>query len=160
MKKLEEIVTKPSPSPKWLKGTNHENSKVSKKHENRLAARLGGQRYSGSGNRPISRKSYRKVLNDGSRRRLDLREVEDTDNGDLATPKFHFEHKFTRNESLSVKLEWLDKVEIGAKGKRKDPGLIITFQDQHGHVLKEYLAMPLTVYERLMRKIEAIDGSD
>lgn len=159
MKKPEETDTKVAPSPKWLKGNNYENSKVSKKHENRLADRLGGRRYSGSGNRPISRKSYRKVLKDGSRKRTDIREVEATDNGDLATPKFHFEHKFTRNESLSVKLEWLDKVEIGARLKLKDPGLIVTFQDQQGHVLKEYVAMPLDVYERLMRKIEAADGS-
>lgn len=83
-----------------------------------------------------------------------MREVESTDGGDLATPKFHFEHKFTRDQSLSIKIEWLDKVEQGAKLKLKDPGLIITFQDQQGHVKKEYVAMPLTVYERLMRKVE------
>lgn len=159
MKKPEEIVMKPSPSPKWLKGTNHENSKVSKKHELRLAERLGGRRYSGSGNRPVARKSYRKVLKDG-RSRSDIREVEETDCGDLATPKFHFEHKFTRDQSLSVKLEWLDKVESGAKMKLKDPGLIITFQDQQGHVRKEYVAMPIDVYERLMRKVEAADGAE
>jgi hypothetical protein len=158
MRKPGETDIKPSPSPKWLKGTNHENSKVSKKHENRLADRLGGKRYSGSGNRPLVRKSYRKVLKDG-RSRNDLREVEATDCGDLATPKFHFEHKFTRDQSLSVKLEWLDKVEEGAKLKLKDPGLIITFQDQQGHIRKEYVAMPISVYERLMRKVEAADGT-
>lgn len=151
MKKPEETDTEASPSPKWLKGTNSENSKLSRKHEQRLAQRLGGKRYSGSGNRPLSRKSYRKVLKDG-RSRTDFREVESTDSGDLATPDFHFEHKFTRNESLSVKLEWLDKVEVGAKLKLKDPGLIVTFQDGEGRVKKEYVAMPLAVYERLMRK--------
>lgn len=153
MKKPEATDTEESPSPKWLKGTNFENSKISKKHELRLAQRLGGKRYSGSGNRPLARKSYRKVLKDG-RPRNDMREVESTDSGDLATPKFHFEHKFTRDQSLSVKLEWLDKVEYGAKLKLKDPGLIITFQDQEGHVKKEYVAMPLAVYERLLRKAE------
>lgn len=153
---LQETEEKSSPSPKWLQGTNHENAKIAKKHEYRLAERLGGKRYPGSGNRPLVRKSYRKVLK-GGRSRPGMREVESTDNGDLATPKFHFEHKFTRNESLSVKLEWLDKVEQGAKLKMKDPGLIITFQDQQGHVQKEYVAMPLTVYERLMRKVEVAD---
>ena len=153
MKKPEETDIKEPPSPKWLKGVNHENSKVSKKHELRLADRLGGKRYAGSGNRPVSRKSYRPVMK-GGRSRTNHREVESTDCGDLATPTFHFEHKFTRDQSLSVKLEWLDKVEEGAKRKLKDPGLIVTFQDQQGHVLKEYVAMPITVYERLMRKAE------
>lgn len=153
MRKSEEFFVKPPPSPKWLKGTNAENSKLSKKHELRLAERLGGKRYSGSGNRPLSRKSYRKVLKDG-RSRKDIREVEETDCGDLATPTFHFEHKFTRDQSLSVKLEWLDKVEAGAKLKLKDPGLIFTFQDNQGQVKKEYVSMPLAVYERLMRKAD------
>jgi len=152
LRKPEEIVTKEAPSPKWLKGDHHENSKVSKKHELRLAERLGGRRYAGSGNRPISRKSYRPVLRGGRSRKT--REVESTDCGDLATPIFHFEHKFTRDRSLSVKMDWLDKVEEGAKRKLKDPGLIITFQDQQGHVQKEYVAMPISVYERLMRKVE------
>jgi hypothetical protein len=153
MRKQDDDAPREPPSPKWLKGVHHENSKVSKKHENRLAERLGGRRYSGSGNRPISRKSYRPVLKDGRSRKI--REVEGTDCGDLATPTFHFEHKFTRDQSLSVKLEWLDKVEEGAKRKLKDPGLIITFQDQQGHVLKEYVGMPIAVYERLMRKVDA-----
>lgn len=157
MKKPEETDTpKEAPSPKWLKGVHHENSRQSKKHENRLANRLGGKRYSGSGNRPLSRKSYRKVLKDG-RSRTDIREVESTDCGDLATPTFHFEHKFTRDNSMSVKLEWLQKVEEGAKKKLKDPGLIITFQDNQGHVKCEYVAMPLSVYERLMRKVESAE---
>lgn len=159
MKKPEETDTPASPSPKWLKGVHTENSKQSKKHENRLAERLGGRRYSGSGNRPASTKRYRKVLRDG-RSRKDIRETEATDAGDLATPTFHFEHKFTRDQSLSVKLEWLYKVEDGAKRKLKDPGLIVTFQDNGGRVIKEYVAMPLSVYERLMRKVEAADGAD
>lgn len=152
-KKPEETDTNKGPRPKWLDGTNYENARQSKKHENRLAALLGGKRYSGSGNRPLSRKRYRPVLRDGRSRR-DIREVEATDCGDIATPTFHFEHKFTRDKSLSVKMEWLDKVEEGAKLKMKDPGLIITFQDTQGHPLKEYVAMPLSVYERLMRKAE------
>lgn len=158
MKKPESESEEPkSPSPKWLKGVHHENSRVSRKHENRLAERLGGRRYSGSGNRPLSQKSHRKVLKDGKSRK-DIREVESTDCGDLATPSFHFEHKFTRDQSMSLKLEWLDKVEAGAKRKLKDPGLIVTFQDEGGQVRKEYVAMPLSVYERLMRKAEANNG--
>ena len=156
-KKLEEIVTKESPSPKWLKGTNHENAKIAKKHENRLADRLGGKRYAGSGNRPLSRKSYRKVIK-GEKMRTDLVETESTDNGDLATPDFHFEHKFTRDESMSVKLEWINKLEVGAKLKHKEPGLIVTFQDQLGHVKKEYVAMPIETYERLMKAARKNDG--
>lgn len=149
--KKPESLPRPAPSPKWLKGVNHENSRVSKKHENRLAARLGGRRFGGSGNQPMVAKSYRKVLK-GQRSRTDIREVEATVNGDLATPEFHFEHKFTRNQSMSIQLEWLEKVEQGARVARKDPGLIVTFQDQQGHVSKEYVAMPLDVYERLMRQ--------
>ena len=144
------------PSPRWLEEdnpTNRENSRQSKKHEQRLAARLGGKRYSGSGNRPWARQRYRKVLKDGHTR-PDMTEHEDTDCGDLSTPTFHFEHKFTRNSSLSVKLDWLDKVEEGAKHRLKDPGLIITFQGENGEPVKEYVAMPLAVYERLMKKSE------
>jgi len=151
MKKPGETDTKQGPSPKWLEGVHHQNSKQSKKHEYRLADRLGGKRYSGSGNRPLARQRYRPVLKDGHPR-TDITEVEATDCGDLATPTFHFEHKFTRNKSLSVKMEWLEKVEQGAKLKLKDPGLIVTFQDNGGEPLKEWVAMPLVVYERLMRK--------
>ena len=67
-----------------------------------------------------------------------------------ATPtRFNLKERVTEGE-------WLDKVEEGAKRKLKDPGLIVTFQDPQGHVLKEYVAMPLMVYERLMRKIEGV----
>ena len=126
------------PSPKWLDGVHHENSRQSKKHERRLAERLGGKRYAGSGNRRWSNHSR----------------SESTDKGDIATPTFHFEHKFTRADSLSVKQEWLKKVSDGAKMRFKDPGLIITFQDLQGHPEDEWVAMPLEVYERLMAKVK------
>jgi hypothetical protein len=146
MKKPEETDTeavKP-PSPKWLEGDHHENSRQSKKHERRLAERLGGRRYAGSGNKRWSRHSR----------------SDSTDKGDIATPRFHFEHKFTRADSMSVKQEWLAKVEEGAKLRFKDPGLIVTFQDQYGHPEDEWVAMPLDVFERLMAKVGEADDAE
>ena len=145
MKRFEETDTPmKSPSPKWLDGDHHENSRQSKKHERRLAERLGGKRLSGSGNRAWSKNTR---LGDPKGFHVGR-----TDQGDIATPEFHFEHKFTRADSLSVKQSWLSKVSEGAKMHLKDPGLIITFQDQYGHPEDEWVAMPLEVYERLMAK--------
>jgi hypothetical protein len=145
-----------SPSPNWLKGDHYSNSKQSKRHELRLAECLGGKRYSGSGNRRWSRYSRGNIPSSG-RKVPGKRQSDDTEQGDVATPKFHFEHKFTRAQSMSVQLEWLDKVEEGAKRKLKDAGLIITFQDQQGRPIKEYVAVPLSVYLRLMQKVEQSD---
>ena len=139
MKKRELIDGQdPGPSPRWLEGDNQDNARQSKKHERRLATRLGGKRYAGSGNRKWSNHAR----------------SDNTDKGDIATPKFHFEHKFTRAASMSIQKEWLEKVTDGSKLRMKDPGLIITFQDQQGQPLQEWVAMPLDVYERLMRKVE------
>ena len=125
------------PSPKWLDGNQYENAGKAKKHENRLASRLGGKRYAGSGNRRWSKWV-------GS---------SDTDKGDIATPEMHFEHKFTRDASISLKLEWLDKVKEGARKFHKDPGMIITFEDSHGKPKEEWAILPLTVFEQLIRKV-------
>ena len=124
------------PKPKWMDGPNRENSRQSKRHELRLSERLGGKRYAGSGNRKWSRNAR----------------SENTDKGDITTPTFHFEHKFTRADSLSLKREWLGKVREGAKLHMKDPGMIFTFQDDKGKPSEEWVAMPLDVYERLIRK--------
>jgi hypothetical protein len=134
------------PEPKWLKGSNHDNARQAKKHETRLASRLGGFRYTASGSKQFSR-----YTNAAANPR-------ETDKGDIATPKFHFEHKFTRAKSLSLQLEWLVRVRDGAKIRLKDPGLIFTFQNQQGQVLEEWVSMPLDVFERLMSKSEGNDA--
>lgn len=151
----EETNTPRSPTPKWLDSNYNENAKQSKKHERRLSQRLGGKRYSGSGNRKWSRYARRKLAKGESLKRRPGVVDENTDHGDIATLKFHFEHKYTRAQSLSILLSWLQKVKEGARRHMKDPGLIFTFQDQTGHPIEEWVAMPLTTYEILMRRVES-----
>jgi hypothetical protein len=155
MKKPEKTdTTEVGPRPKWLEGDHHQNSRQSKGHELRLAKLLGGKRYAGSGNRKWSRYTRGRV-HKVKLKVPDTRYNEDTSQGDIATPKFHLEHKFTRASSMVVQLDWLAKVEEGAKRVMKDPGLIFTFQDSLGKPRYEYVAIPLEVFARLMRKLEA-----
>lgn len=161
MSKSEKTDTGPrAPSPKWLEGSHHSNAPKAKAHENRLAKRLGGKRYNGSGNR-IWKKAETRSARTGEKPSAALwtrakPKERKTDNGDLATPKFHFEHKFTRDASMSVKREWLDKVREGAEQHMKTPGLIITFDNTApGSEHEEWAMVPLDVLERLIRKAEA-----
>lgn len=130
-----------SPSPKWLEGKHHSNTAISKGHETRITKKLGGKKYRGSGNRRWSRWSS----------------TSETDKGDLATPEFHFEHKFTRDKSISLKLEWLDKVGEGARLRKKDPGLIITFHGGPAHAPEDWVMVRLEALEQLLKKVSAND---
>lgn len=144
------------PQPKWLTGDHHENSARSKKHEMRLSKQLGARRYSGSGNRikskyaelKINGKKPSDVLVGGTR---STKQHPPTDKGDFATPKIHFEHKFTRAKSITVQLDWLLKVKEGGVEKAKDPGLIVTFDRGVGVANEEWAFLPLSVVERLLK---------
>lgn len=96
---------------KWLENPNHDRAKRSRKQEDRIANKLGGRRLPRSGGRHWSK--YDKT----------------TDDGDIATPDLHVEHKRTDKKSISVKREWLEKVREGAAKFGKHPALVITFED-------------------------------
>ena len=121
------------PSPKWLEdgGDRGARTRRSKKSEEKLAARLGGRRLPGSGNKPWS--NHDKT----------------TAQGDVGVPGFHLEHKETEGESIGLKREWLHKVESGALRTMKDPGLVMKFVRPVGEEDEEYVFLPLEVFERL-----------
>lgn len=122
------------PSPKWLADQhgNHDRARRSKKHENRIAKAIGGQRIARSGGKRWSK--WDKT----------------TDQGDISAPTFHVEHKRTDNASMSLKKEWLSQVKDGAARVAKDPAVIITFEDPvHGKV-EDWILVPLAVAKRRM----------
>jgi hypothetical protein len=106
----------------------------SKKHENRIASRLGGRRVSRSGGAYFSKsgsKKYDPV----------------TAGGDIKTPKFYVEHKRTEHASMSVKLDWLRQIKESAVRVMKDPALAVTFE--HDGKNEDWVMIPLSLFERL-----------
>lgn len=120
------------PVPRHL-DPNYDKYKRSKKHEDRLAKKLGGKRLPRSGGLAWSR--WDKT----------------TAQGDLKTKELHLEHKRTDAASMSVKREWLDKVSDGARRTAKDPGLLITFESQ-GKNAEDWIMIPLELFQRLMKQ--------
>jgi hypothetical protein len=101
---------------------------------------MHGRTYSGSGNRRHS--AYDK----------------NTKRGDIGSMDFHVEHKGTTNKkSISIKKEWLRKVEDGAKVQVKDPALAFTFESEDGREHNDYMILPLEVFQRLCRSA-GVDG--
>ena len=123
---------------KWLEEPNHERARRSRYQETRVADKLGGRRLPNSGAKFWSKRS--KVFS-GS-----------TDDGDLATPEFHVEHKRTDNKSMSIKRDWLDKVSEGANRVGKAPALVITFERpaKPNSPPEDWLVIPLEVARRIL----------
>ena len=124
------------PSPRWYEEDGEARAKVrrSRKNEKRLATSVGGRGYSGSGNRRYSPHD------------------KNTARGDVGSPDFHIEHKGTTNKkSITIKKEWLAKVEAGAKVKAKDPALAFTFESPDGRDQEDYMVLPMEVFQRLCR---------
>lgn len=123
------------PSPRWLDGDDRSAKvKRAKKNENRIAKAFGGRRIRGSGNRRWLRS-----------------EDSTTDQGDVTTPDFHIEHKHTIKDSISLKKSWLREVEAGARRRAKDSALVLTFEAENAKERDDYVVVPLSVFERLMR---------
>lgn len=122
---------RPKPRPRWL-DPNYDKYKRSKKHEVRLANRLGGRRLPRSGGLPCSK--WDKT----------------TEGGDLANEGFLFEHKRTETKSMSLKVDWLKKVTDGARAKMKDPAMILTFE-RGLKIPKDWVLIPLEVFEALVK---------
>lgn len=118
---------------------NYNKYKVSKKHEDRLGKRLGGKRIPRSGGMAWSKHDPT------------------TANGDISVPDFHIEHKRTVKKSMSVEQEWLGKVSDGARRVGKDPALVITFEKK-GQAPEDWIAIPLEVFERLLKACKQNEG--
>jgi len=119
---------------KWLENPNQERARRSNKQERRVASELGGRRIRNSGGARWSKHDS------------------GTDDGDVATPEFHIEHKRTDNKSMSIKREWLDKVKEGARKFGKDPAVVLTFEDPHKPFEKpeDWIMMPISVAQRVL----------
>lgn len=127
------------PVPKHM-DANYDKYRRSKKHEKRLGDRLGGKRLPRSGGVSWSKWDQSKVLK--SNQTLD---------GDIAAPDFHFEHKRTEDKSISLAKEWLHKVSTGARMVGKDPGVILTFE-RKPEKPEDWVVIPLEVLERLLQQ--------
>lgn len=124
------------PTLKWLSDDsgNSDRAKRSKKHEQRIATKLGGKRYKASGAERWSKWDKK------------------TARGDISTPTLHVEHKRTDRLSMSLKREWLDKVMAGARDQCKDPAMVLTFEDPDGKNPQDWVLIPMDVLLRLMEK--------
>ncbi len=122
-----------SPRPRIL-DTNYNRVKKSKKHENRIASAIGGHRLPRSGG--MSPSKWAKGV---------------TADGDISSKDFLVEHKSTENASISLKLEWLNKVSEGANRSNKDPMVVITFA-QGLRQTDDWVLLPSSVFERLRRR--------
>jgi hypothetical protein len=105
----------------------------SRANEKRFAEVLGGRVASGSGNRAVGNTDKRTL------------------GGDIKALEFLIEHKYTEKRSMSVKLDWLLKVEAGAQRIGKKHALGITFEEGEGRSRKDFMLIPLEVFEQLCR---------
>lgn len=130
--------------PKWM-DANYDRFKRSKKHENRLATRLGGKRLPQSGAKRLSKYAVKAQTS------LDQKPETITQNGDLALTDFWVEHKRTDTGTMSIKREWWEKVRDGAREAGREPSLIITFEKPNSPASKpiDLVLIPLAVFERL-----------
>lgn len=130
--------------PKWM-DANYDRFKRSKKHENRLANRLGGKRLPQSGAKRLSKYAVKAQTS------LDQKPETITQNGDLALTDFWVEHKRTDTGTMSIKREWWEKVRDGAREAGREPSLIITFEKPNSPSSKpiDLVLIPLDVFERL-----------
>jgi len=130
--------------PKWM-DPNYDRFKRSKKHENRLASRMGGKRLPQSGAKRLSKYALKAQTS------LEIRPDTITMNGDLALPDFWVEHKRTDTGTMSIKREWWEKLVEGARAADREPALFVTFEKKASPSSKplDLVLLPLEVFERL-----------
>jgi len=129
---MSDEVKKPVPPLLDSDRDRSERTKRSRRHEQRLAG-TSGKRIKRSGAARWSKHD------------------KTTDQGDISTPEFHIEHKFTDKKSIGLKKEWLDRVRDGAQRVAKDPMLIVTFDSNAGRTSEDYAVVPMEVFERLLK---------
>ena len=122
-------MDKDKPRPQFL-NDNRERAKRSRKHEERIAEKLGGKRLPASG---ALRPSYRKA---------------ETECGDITSKDFFIEHKRTVKQSISIKKDWLSKVTDGANRHQKEPALVVTFEEKMKPP-EDWVMIPMELFERL-----------
>lgn len=134
----------------WAK-PNHDRYRKSRKHEERIAAALGGKRLPNSGAKMRSKYSKVGKASNVSFRgeKLDSEFERITLNGDISQRNFHIEHKSTERESLSIKVEWLDKVSDGAASAGTIPALVITYVSKRvGVPPKDWVLIPFDLFQK------------
>ena len=89
----------------------NKNHKHGQKSEKKTAKRIGGQARAGSGSI------------DGHK-------------GDITLPEFLVENKSTEHRSLSLKLDWLEKIDRESREEGKSPAVTIQFVDKNGNSVK------------------------
>ena len=116
--------------PKWLDSGNNVKVKQSKKQEFRIAKELNGRREPRSGANKWSQFDSK------------------TAGRDIESKEAMIEHKMTNKESISLKKEWLDRINLTAMAAMKEPLLVITFQETNKNI--DYAVIPLDTYKRLI----------
>jgi hypothetical protein len=116
---------------------NYDRFKRSKKHEQRLAKRMGGKRLPRSGGGAW-----------GSQNGLAGWD-KTTKQADFTIPDFVSEHKRTVKASMTLERDWLKKVSDGARRAGKDPSLFVTFEEE-GKKPLDWVMIPLDVFEQLL----------
>lgn len=139
----------------WL-SENKNKVKKSRKHENRIATELGGVRTARSGGSAWSK--YDQGAGGSTSK---------TAGRDITTPDLYVEHKFTEKQSMSLKLDWLEKVHRTAASGFKDPAVVITFDTEmigksYRTCDQDWVLVPLKVFQKLknLTKEDLDDSSE
>lgn len=111
-----------------LSGENHHQDShcFVRNQEEKAAELVGGKRHAGSGSQKF-RKS------------------------DASSSEYQVECKQTEKESLSLKLEWLEKIAQEAEGRGREPLLHVRFLSAEEHVGRDWVMMRASEFERLMQ---------
>ena len=99
--------------------------KKSKTQETRVAKELGGRTQPGSG-------------------------AFEHFKGDVKTPDYLMEAKRTDKNSITVKGEWLSKIDHEAINAGKKPALVIEIGGMTGFTENEWVAIPLSDFKKLI----------
>lgn len=70
--------------------------------------------------------------------------------GDVKTAEFLIEAKRTDKSSISVKKEWLEKIDKEAIDIGKKPALVIELGGMQGFTENEWVAVPMSVFKKLI----------
>ena len=76
--------------------------------------------------------------------------------GDMSTEDMLIENKATKNASMSLKLEWLQKIAHEAQGRGKQPALALQFVSENGNPRPDgaWVCIPEWVYNELIAQRE------
>lgn len=107
--------------------------KKSQVQEKRIAKELGGKTQPGSG-------------------------CFDHFKGDVKLDDYLIEAKRTDKNSITVKAEWLSKIDHEAINVGKTPALVIEIGGMNGFTENEWIAIPMSEFKKLLEKVEENDN--